>query len=73
MDLISQVKGFEGPCKPTWLNQNTVCNRLDNGVTGYFKLTKISTVFGIPFTEGVGHEFHGIINNGIVTSTESVY
>lgn len=65
--LISKVKGFEGTCSPTWLNTNQILNRLDQGVTGFFKLVKPS-FFGLRKT---GKEFHGIINqDGIVETTE---
>jgi len=66
MKLKSKVKGFEGLCKPIWLNKNQVCHRLDNGITGFFKL--IHKKFGIYFK--IGKEFHGIIKDRIVYSTE---
>jgi hypothetical protein len=62
MQLLSQVPGFEGKCTPTWLNTNTVDNRMDGGVTGFFKLTK-KVLF---FTIKTGEEFHGIIKNDVV-------
>ena len=65
--LISKVKGYEGPCKPTWINKNQVCHRLDGGVTGFFKLVKKR--FGFYFR--TGKEFHGIVKDGrTVKSTE---
>lgn len=56
----SMVPAHEGKCYPTWLNQNQVMNRLDGGQTGFFKTTD-------------GREFHGIIWQGKVYSTERVY
>ena len=65
--LISRVKGFEGPCKPTVLNRNKVCHRFDGGVTGFFKLVKKR--FGFYFK--TGKEFHGIIKSkNFIDSTE---
>lgn len=64
--LDSQVEGFEGPCLPTWLNHNQVDNRLDGGVTGFFKL--VDKFGGVPIRKK-GAEFHGIIKDGKVYST----
>ena len=65
--LMSEVKGFEGLCKPTWINRNIVCIRLDGGITGFFKLVKKR--WGFYFK--TGKEFHGIIDyKGYVYSTE---
>lgn len=58
--LISKVKGFEGPCKPTWLNKSQLYNRLDGGISGFFKL--VEKKFGFYFK--IGKEFHGIIRDG---------
>ena len=58
--FISKVEGYEGECSPTWLNRNQVCNRIDNGITGFFKHTK--KIFGGLITIKTGKEFHGIIN-----------
>jgi hypothetical protein len=55
--LISKVPGHEGLCKPTWLNNNVIDNRLDGGITGFFKNVK---KLG-PFYFKTGKEFHGII------------
>lgn len=76
--LTSKVKGHEGLCKPIWVNHNQVCNKFDNGVTGFFKLVKKR--FG--FYLKTGEEFHGIVrsnnidfskeNNLIVESTNGV-
>ena len=60
------VDGFKGKCKPTWLNSNRWFHRIDGGISGFFKLTKKR--FG--FYWKTGEEFHGIIRNGIVYSTE---
>jgi len=65
--LISKVKGFEGQCKPTWLNHNLVYHRFDGGVSGFFKL--VEKRFGYYFK--IGEEFHGIVRDGqTVESTE---
>ncbi len=57
MLLISKVPNHLGPCKPVWLNRCQITNRLDGGVTGFFKNTKKR--FGI--IRKSGKEFHGII------------
>jgi len=67
MKLESYVKGYEGYCKPTWINKNQVYHRMDGGVTGFFKNTKKWLCFDIK----IGEEFHGIIkNDGCVYSTD---
>ena len=67
--LISKVRRHEGLCKPAWVNRNQVCNRFDNGVTGFFKLVKRR--FG--FYLKTGKEFHGIVrSNNIVESTSGM-
>ncbi len=58
--LISKVKGFEGPCKPTWVNRNQIDHRLNGGVSGFFKL--VIKKFGVHFR--TGKEFHGIVRDG---------
>lgn len=60
--ITSTVAGYEGICTPTWLNTNRVLNRLDGGVTGFFKLTRRR--FGLYWK--TGEEFHGILSNGVV-------
>ena len=65
MILKSKVPGHEGECKPVWLNRNETCNRIDGGVTGFFKLVRRR--FGIAWR--YGEEFHGIIFDGAVYST----
>ncbi len=71
--LTSKVRRHEGLCKPTWVNCNQVCNRFDNGVTGFFKLVKRR--FG--FYLKTGKEFHGIVRSNniasvIITTAESI-
>ena len=61
----SCVPGHECACAPTWLNTNTVCHRIDNGVTGFFRRIDRG-LFGF---KKVGDEFHGIIRNGKVYTT----
>ena len=65
MVLQSRVAGHVGECRPTWLNYNEVCHRTDQGISGFFKPVK--RILGIPFRHG--QEFHGLIRDGIVTST----
>lgn len=68
--LQSRVTGSEGPCRPTWLNQNQVFRRIDGGVTGFFR--QIESRWWCPFGVMVGPEFHGIVRGrtGIVESTQ---
>lgn len=56
--FVSEVPGFAGECRASWINRNVVCNRIDRGVTGFFRSIKRGW-FGIPWR--VGPEFHGII------------
>jgi hypothetical protein len=67
MILESRVPGHEGECAPTWLNRNSICNRIDGGVSGFFR----SIVRGRWFKRLVGREFHGLIRDGVVYSTAS--
>ena len=67
MRIMSQVKGFEGICAPTWLNSNQAMHRLDQGVTGFFKLVE-RRWWGF---KRVGEEFHGIIRGNHVETTET--
>ena len=69
MILKSRVKGFEGECRHTWLNKNQIYNRLDGGITGFFKSVKY--FLGFPFK--VGKPFHGIIIGNEVHTTEGKY
>jgi hypothetical protein len=64
--LKSEVNGFKGECSPVWLNTSQLDNRLDGGVTGYFKLLR-NTWLGKWKT---GKQFHGIIERGVVRTTE---
>jgi len=64
--LNSKVPGFVGECSPTWINYNQVDHRIDGGITGFFKLVKKVWIFKVK----TGKEFHGIIKNGIVETTE---
>ena len=58
--IESRVKGHEGWCKPTWINQNQLDNRVDGGYTGFFRRVKKVWIFWIK----TGPEFHGIIKWG---------
>ncbi len=70
MVFNSNVKGYEGKCKPTWINKNQFCHRVDGGVTGFFKNVKKIWWFWIK----VGKEFHGIVKaNREIYSTEGKY
>ena len=68
-NFVSRVDGFEGECRPVWLNQNMVDRITSNGTTGFFRLVR-------PFIFGwhikYGEEFHGIIKDGVIYSTEGV-
>lgn len=66
----SRVPSHVGACAPTWLNTNSVCNMLDGGVTGFFRLVERRRLFGY---KKVGEEFHGIIRNGVVETTQGCY
>jgi len=68
--LTSVVPGFEGNCKPVWLNRNQIYIRQSGGVTGFFRLTK--KLAWLPITIKTGKEFHGIIRGGVVYSTEGL-
>lgn len=57
--LMSKVPNHIGYCKPTWLNRNQVCNRLDGGISGFFK--NVHSVWWWPLPVRYGEEFHGII------------
>jgi hypothetical protein len=68
----SQVRDHEGHCTPTWLNRNQVCNRLDRGVSGFFKRVRRGKWFG--FWHKYGEEFHGMIGrDDAVYTTEGRY
>lgn len=71
--LRSIVDGHRGPCLPTWVNKNQVLHRLDDGVTGFFRLVEERKgwrrIFGR--WKKVGKEFHGIIKpDNVVKSTQ---
>ena len=65
--IQSDVPGFEGECAVVWLNTNQVNNRFDGGITGFFRLVNKGWL-GIRYR--TGEEFHGIIKNGRVESSE---
>lgn len=71
--LKSTVPGFEGECVPIWINDNHVVNRFSNGVTGFFKLVEEKKIFGITFQFKTGKEFHGMVKNGVVVTTEGMW
>jgi len=64
MIFYSEVKGHEGPCKASWLNKNQIANRMDGGVTGFFRTVRRNR-FG--FWRRFGPQFHGIIKFGETT------
>lgn len=58
----SFVPNHETMCVAVWLNRNQICNRLDGGVTGFFKAAE--RIFpGVYITKG--KEFHGILRGGV--------
>jgi hypothetical protein len=64
----SQVPDHEGRCAATWLQGNRLINRIDGGVTGFFRQAKRGW-FG--FWYRTGPEFHGLLSwDGVVRSTE---
>lgn len=73
--LISEVKGHEGECKPTWLNTNSFWNRFDGGISGFFKNVKQISFLFLKFRITCGEEFHGIINrnNRVVSTIQNEY
>lgn len=64
--FTSTVKDFEGECTPVWLNTNQLHNRIDAGITGFFKRVKRAKKGWFTFPYRYGDEFHGIIINGMV-------
>jgi len=64
--LVSNVSGHKGLCAPTWINSNQTCNRLDQGITGFFKLVR-KRWWGY---QKVGKEFHGIVREDVVVTAE---
>lgn len=57
-EFKSLVPGHEGDCFFTWRNWSGLCNRLDGGVTGWYKCGK--QIFpGVWYLRG--KEFHGIV------------
>ena len=66
--LESKVSGHEGPCTPTWLNRNYFDFREAKGVTGFFR--SVHNSGHSFFYRKTGPEFHGIIKEGCVYTTE---
>ena len=64
--LNSVVPGHEGECTPTWVNRYKILNRMDDGVSGFFKRVNVDTILGFTFKFRYGNEFHGVIRNGEV-------
>lgn len=64
-NLHSNVPHHIGPCRPTWVNRNQVCNMIDGGVSGFFKLVRLR--YGMWWR--YGPEFHGIVKKGEVYHT----
>lgn len=65
--LQSKVPGYPGPCVPIWVNDNSVCNRLDGGISGFFRLVR-HRWYG---RQKYGDEFHGIVRAGLEVETTS--
>jgi len=61
--MISKVKGFEGRCKPVWLNKNQIDWLGSGTITGFFRLT------GKGWFKG---EFHGAIYINQQTGEQTV-
>lgn len=55
--IHSTMVNHEGPCLPVWLNTNQVYNRLDSGVTGFFR--NATEIFPCIYRLH-GKTFHGI-------------
>jgi hypothetical protein len=69
--LRSKVPGYVGQCVPVWVNDNSVCNRLDGGISGFFRLVR-HRWYG---RQKYGDEFHGIVREGLeveMTSKEAL-
>lgn len=70
--LVSAVPGHEGQCRPTWTNSGGgLFARLDGGVTGFFR--RVHRIRHLPGQWPYGPEFHGIIRDGVVYSTEGIH
>lgn len=71
--LVSRVPGFEGLCKPTWLQTNQVVRRVQRGgPTGFFRKVK-RVLWILPVYIEVGQEFHGQVlpqSNVVVEAKE---
>lgn len=70
--MESDVPNHKGPCLLTWANRNQIDNRLDGGISGFFRKaepTIISWVYRM-----TGTEFHGIVfwNTIIVKTTKLI-
>lgn len=68
--LESEVSGHEGSCLFTWENKNQIDNRMERGVSGFFRHAE-STIIPCVYRM-TGEEFHGIVfwNTNIVETTE---
>jgi hypothetical protein len=69
--MISRVSGHEGLCKPVRINNDSF--RRIHGWTGFFRLVSKKTFLGFSFSICIGEEFHGVLKDGVVYSTEGVY
>lgn len=67
--IESKVPDFEGLCSPTWLNHNQIDNRLDRGITGFFRIIKKKFIFYYRS----GEEFHGIVRRNKIHTTKGLY
>lgn len=68
--ITSAVPKHKGECLFTWKNKNQIDNRLDGGISGFFR--SVEPTF-IPCVHKMkGEEFHGIVlwNSRRVTTTE---
>ena len=67
--LVSRVSGHEGLCQPTHLDPYGG-KRLGADATGFFKLVGKNR---LGWAKLIGAEFHGVVLDGVVYSTEGVY
>lgn len=60
MRFMSIVAGHEGWCAPTWTNRNTINNRLDGCITGFYRKV-VQRWWSLFIPVRVGPEFHACI------------
>ncbi len=65
--LVSMIRSNYGDSVPIWLNTNSIDNRFDGGITGFFR--NITPICG-PFFKEFGDVFHGKIRDCVIESTD---